>query len=116
MPCAFSFHKAIAQIVHHCTSSIAEHTLVVVYKVCTCITDALNVYLVPREEEGEKEHKDPASQQKQLTEMPGSYSQFGTAALLLYGLNQGLSKLTTTLGIQFPSALIGSLPCTMSTA
>lgn len=62
-----------------------------------------------RKEEDNKEHKDAAaSQPKQLTEMPGSYPQFGIAILLLYGLNQGLSKLTASLGIQFPSALIGN--------
>ena len=39
--------------------------------------------------------------------MPGTYPHFGAAAVLLYGLNQGLAKLTAALGIQFPSALIG---------
>lgn len=58
--------------------------------------------------EEDKEHApSAATQPKQLQEMPGTYPHFGAAAILLYGLNQGLAKLTAALGIQFPSALIG---------
>lgn len=65
-----------------------------------------------REIEAKKEHgSSAATQSKQLDEMPGTLPHFGAAALLLYGLNQGLAKLTTALGIQFPSALIGMLWC-----
>lgn len=45
---------------------------------------------------------------KQLTQMPGSLPHFASAILLLYGVNQSLAKVTATLGIRFPSALIGT--------
>ena len=63
--------------------------------------------------EAQKEHEPAAaSKAKQLKEMPGSLRHFITAIGLLYGLNQGLSRLTAALGIQFPSALLGqALPC-----
>ena len=44
----------------------------------------------------------------QLDELPGTLPHFFAAILLLYGMNTGLSKLTHSLGIQFPSALIGN--------
>ena len=66
--------------------------------------------------EAQKEHEPAAANKaKQLKEMPGTLPHFVMAIGLLYGLNQGLSKLTSALGIQFPSALIGkALSCLQS--
>lgn len=55
-------------------------------------------------QEGHQDKEAPG----QLEELPGTLPHFLAAILLLYGMNTGLSKLTHSLGIQFPSALIGN--------
>ena len=70
-----------------------------------------------REMEVQAQSTDNGAGSGQLQEMPGTYPHFGLAILLLYGMNTGLSKFTQTAGIQFPSALIGTVPqCCPTTA
>ena len=66
--------------------------------------------LLRREMEMQAQSTDNGAGSGQLQEMPGTYPHFGLAVLLLYGMNTGLSKFTQTAGIQFPSALIGTVP------